>query len=540
MALLAGACGDSESDSTQTTIASDSRRNDRRSDTTAAATTTAAPRGNQPIAGGDNSADREAAPSTTIVASVTTLPPPLEQTRGGTTELREPEIENPFFDPRNSQLSTFAIDVDTGAYTFMRGQVDSGYLPDAATVRVEEYVNYFDPGYAPPAGDGTFAVYADGGPTPFTDSRRHEVVRIGVKAREVTPRQRKDLSLTLVIDVSGSMDEGGKLEIVKDSLDVLVDELDRADTISIVAYTDEAWVALEATDGGDKDAILDAISELRPLRSTNAEEGLRLGYDQADEMFDRDGQNRVILLSDGVANVGATGPESILDRINEETRRGIDLVTIGVGISNYNDHLLEQLADQGNGFYAYVDTRDEAKRLFREGLTSTLETIARDVKIQVEFDPDLVYEYRLLGFENRDIADRDFRDDSVDAGEIGAGHSVVALYEVELDREAYESRSAAFATVTLRWEDSDSGRVSEISGEIFGDSLASSFERTEPEFQLAATVAAYAEVLRGSRYLRDVSLGDIVEVARELPFRQLDDDAEEFLELVKDARRIAR
>ncbi len=537
MALLAGACGDSHSDTTQTTIASDSRQNNRSSETTAA------PRGNQPIAGGDNSSDRTVgttAAATTTAAPATTLGPREEESRRGETEFPAPENENPFVDPRDDGLSTFAIDVDTGAYTVMRAQIDSGHLPDVSTIRVEEYVNYFDPGYAPPAGDGTFAVYADGGPTPFTDSRRHEVVRIGVKAREVTPRQRKDLSLTLVIDVSGSMEGDGKLEVVKDSLDVLIDELDRADTISIVAYTDEAWVALEATDGGDKDAIRDAIRELRPLRSTNAEAGLRLGYDQADEMYDREGQNRVILLSDGVANVGATGPESILDRINEETRRGIDLVTIGVGISNYNDHLLEQLADQGDGFYAYVDTRDEAKRLFREGLTSTLETIARDVKIQVEFDPDLVYEYRLLGFENRDIADRDFRDDSVDAGEIGAGHSVVALYEVELDREAYESRSRAFATVSLRWEDSDSGRVSEISGEIFGDSLASSFERTEPEFQLAATVAAYAEVLRGSRYLRDVSLGDVVEVARELPFRQLDDDADEFLELVKDARRIAR
>ena len=257
-------------------------------------------------------------------------------------------------------------------------------------------------------------------------------------------------------------------------------------------------------------------------------------------MYDRDAQNRVLLLSDGVANVGNTGPESILARIGEETRRGIDMVTVGVGISNYNDELLEQLADQGDGFYAYIDTTDEAERLFREELTSTLETVARDVKVQVWFHPDLVREYRLLGFENRDIDDRDFRNDSVDAGEIGAGHTVVALYEVELDGDAYGRRSPAFAEVSLRWEDADTGRVDEITGDVFGDMLASSFRETEPEFRLAATVAAYAETLRESRYMRGISLRDIVDVANDLPLRQLDSDADEFVNLVELANRIAR
>ncbi|MFC2177192.1 von Willebrand factor type A domain-containing protein [Actinomycetota bacterium] len=533
VALLASACADSadEDRSPLTTIAGDSRRS---SNTTAAPATTAAPGGGrQPIAGG--SADASVASTTTAAA----LTEEGLSVRADVRDefYREREPINDFVDPSEDDLSTFAVDVDTGAYTIMRAQLDNGRLPDPSTVRVEEFVNYFDPGYAAPDG-GTFAVYADGGPTPFAQSRYHEVVRIGIKAREVANRQRKDLNLTLVIDVSGSMKEDGKLEIVKDALEVLVDELDRADRVSIVAYTDEAWVALDATDGGDKDRILSALSELEPLRTTNAEAGLILGYDMADSIYERDTQNRVILLSDGVANVGRTGPESILARISDETSRGIDLVTIGVGIDNYNDTLLEQLADQGDGFYAYVDTREEAERLFRDELTSTLETVARDVKVQVRFDPQVVAEYRLLGFENRDIRDDDFRDDSVDAGEIGAGHTVVALYEVELDEEAYGRRAPAFAEVSLRWEDADTGRVDEISGEVFADSLATSFGRTEPEFQLAATVAAYAEVLRGSRYMRGISLDEIADVANELPLRELSSDADEFIDLVERAEKI--
>lgn len=517
VALITGACGDSSDEPSPI-----------------APTTVAASR-TQPIAGGDDRPSPTEAPATTIAAeATTTVPGRVDEFIGA----ENPSV-NPFVDPNDDDLSTFAVDVDTGAYTIMRAQLDNGNLPDPNTVRVEEFVNYFDPGYPAPE-TTTFAVYADGGPTPFTQSRRHEVLRIGVKAREVAQRERKDLNLTLVIDVSGSMQEDDKLETVKDSLQVLVDELDRADTVAVVAYTNRAWVALEPTDGGDTDRIMDVINDLEPLRTTNAEAGLQLGYDQADEMFDRDAQNRVVLLSDGVANVGATGPDSILERIGEETRRGIDLVTIGVGISNYNDELLEQLADQGDGFYAYVDTQAEAERLFEEQLTSTLETVARDVKVQVQFDPDLVSEYRLLGFENRDIDDRDFRDDDVDAGEIGAGHSVVALYEVELDRDAYGSRADAFAEVSLRWEDADTGRVDEISGEVFGDMLATSFRDAEPEFRLAATVAAYAEVLRGSRYMRDVTLDEVFEVADNLPLRRLEDDADEFVDLVRRASRIAR
>ena len=443
---------------------------------------------------------------------------------------------NPFVDPVRDGLSTFAVDVDTGAYTLMRAWVNDGLLPDPDSVRVEEYVNYFDAGFDPPTQE-TFAIYADGGPTPFFDGR-NDVLRIVIQAHEVPERRRQDLNLTFVIDVSGSMKEQGKLDTVKDSLAVLVEELDRFDTVSIVSYNTDARVVLDPTPGDEKDDILDAIDDLRAGGSTNAEAGLLLGYDLADEAFVRDTVNRVVLLSDGVANVGNTGPEAILDEIGDRARDGIDLVTIGVGIATYNDVLLEQLADQGDGWYAYVDTYDEAGRLFQDRLTTSLETIARDMKVQVEFDPDLVEEYRLMGFENRDLDDDDFRDDRVDAGEVNAGHSVTALYEVGLARDAYRS-DQSFASVNVRWTNPDSNQVEEIFGDISADLLSGRFSRTSPEFQVAATVAAYAEVLRDSRYV-EVDLLDVLDEALELP-RDIEDPAfDEFVGLLEKAVSLGR
>jgi Ca-activated chloride channel family protein len=328
--------------------------------------------------------------------------------------------------------------------------------------------------------------------------------------------------------------------MVQDSLEVLIDELDRFDKVAIVAYNTEAEVVLEPTSVADARDIVDAILDLSAGGSTNAEAGLRLGYELADESFDRDAVNRVILLSDGVANVGNTGPEAILETIGEQSRRGIDLVTIGVGIATYNDVLLEQLADQGNGWYAYVDTAEEAERLFQDQLTTSLETVARDVKVQVEFDPDYVREYRLIGFENRDIADEDFRDDRVDAGDINAGHSVTALYEVALEREAYRT-DASFASVRVRWAEAETGRTEEIEGDVTTALLADRFAEASGDFQLVSSVAAYAEVLRESRWVRGLELEDLLDEVEELPWPEIDDDAAaEFMDLLEDAVRLAR
>lgn len=539
-ALLVAGCAGGDDSSTETTdgrridrpattAASDGSR--RSTETTAAPATTAAPETTAApaqIAGGETGMTRD--------REQTTVP---ETTVPAVTDTRfEDYGANPFEDPSEQALSTFSVDVDTGSYTLMRAWVRDGHLPHPDSVRVEEYVNYFDGGYAAPE-DSTFAVYADGGPTPFWGSR-NDILRIGIKAREVSERRRQDVNLTLVVDVSGSMDQHGKLNMVQDALEVLIDELDRFDTVSIVAYNTEAEVVLEPTPADEKREILDAVGRLNAGGTTNAEAGLILGYELADESFIRDGVNRVILLSDGVANVGNTGPEAILEEIGDHARRGIDLVTIGVGISTYNDVLLEQLADQGDGWYAYIDTQDEAERLFQEQLTTSLETVARDAKVQVEFDPDLVDEYRLIGFENRELDDEDFRDDTVDAGDINAGHAVTALYEVALTRDAYRTDDS-FATVRLRWTDADSGRVEEIEGQVGTNLLSDRFTQASAEFQLASAVAAYAEVLRDSRWVRGLDLEDVLDEVAELPWRELDDEAaDEFHDLVEDAVRLDR
>ncbi len=333
---------------------------------------------------------------------------------------------NPFVDPDEDEVSTFALDVDTASYTIAQRYVDDGNLPDPASVRVEEWVNAFDQGYPTPE-DETFAIVADGGPTPFTE-RDELLVRIGLQARDVRERARDDAHLTFVIDTSGSMEREGRLELVKDALRLLVAELDQGDTVAIVTFGDDARVLLGPTRATREGDILDVIDGLRPGGSTNLEAGLRLGYELARETLSENDVDRVVLASDGVANVGLTDPESILEGIRRDAEAGIELVSVGVGMGNYNDVLLEQLADQGDGFYAYVNQLDEARRLFTEDLTGTLQTVALDARAQVEFDRDIVAAYRLVGYENRAIDDGSFTDDSVDAGAIGAGHAVTALY----------------------------------------------------------------------------------------------------------------
>ncbi len=532
MAMIVSSCG-GDDDSSDTTSGRIDRPGttataDRSATTTTAVATETTAAAATAIAGGDRSLGSEESRDSEFVPE-TTVPEAVEFQDYGA---------NPFEDPQRDPLSTFAVDVDTGAYTLMRAWVNEGFLPDPNSVRVEEYVNYFDGGYVAPE-DSTFAVYADGGPSPYWDSR-NDILRIGIQAREVTERERQDVNLTLVVDVSGSMGDQGKLAMVQDALAILVDELDRFDTIGIVSYNTDADVVLKPTPVSQRGEILDAIDSLQAVGSTNAEAGLILGYELADESYQHGAVNRVMLLSDGVANVGNTGPGSILEEIGDQSRRGIDLVTVGVGISTYNDVLLEQLADQGDGWYAYVDTVDEAERLFQEQLTTSLETVARDVKVQVEFDPEYVAEYRLIGFENRDIADDDFRDDRVDAGDINAGHTVTALYEVSLTRDAYRVDDS-FATVRLRWTDAESGRPEEIEGDVGTGLLAESFAETSAEFQLVSAVAAYAEVLRDSRWVRGLDLDEILDEVDQLPWREIDDEAaEEFMDLLEKAVRLDR
>ncbi|MEP7379718.1 MAG: von Willebrand factor type A domain-containing protein, partial [Chloroflexota bacterium] len=386
---------------------------------------------------------------------------------------------NPFEDPNHDRYSTFAMDVDTASYGVSRGFLDTGSMPDPDSVRVEEFVNAFDYGYAPPA-DAAFAIHLDGGHTPFI-SANSILLRVGIKARDVPASQRPSVSLTFVIDTSGSM-AGDKLNLVKHALELLVSRLRGDDTVAIVSFSDSASLVLGPTSAADSWSIYDAIDALQSTGSTNAQAGLELGYDIATRGHRAGANDRVVLASDGVANVGLTDADSMLSRIDHEVALGVDLVTVGVGMGDFNDTLLEQLADRGNGFYTYVNDRVEADKVFGDQLAGTLETVARDAKVQVEFRPEAVSRYRLLGYENRAIADQDFRDPYVDAGEVGAGHSVTALYEIE---PAWNS-DGFLGTVRLRWTDPATGSEVSAVADIDLNQLGSEFFNSGPSFRLAA------------------------------------------------------
>jgi Ca-activated chloride channel family protein len=336
-----------------------------------------------------------------------------------------------------------------------------------------------------------------------------------------------------VIDVSGSMAREDRLELVKGALRLLVDHLRRTDRVAIVVFGSEARIVLDSTGADDRDEILGAIDELRPEGSTNAEAGLRIGYELARENAIECGINRVVLASDGVANVGLTDAGAILSTIREDAESGIQLVSVGVGMGNYNDALLEQLADDGDGFYSYVNDLQVARKLFVEDLVGTLDTVALDAKAQVEFDPDAVHAYRLIGFENRAIADHAFRDD-VPAGAIGAGHEVTALYALRLTGETFGSDR--LGTISLRWTDPESHRQREIAREIDASDLSRSFAETESHFKFDAIVAASAEVFRDSPWIEGYRIDDVVavadEVSEELPQT---DQVHDFLELLEHA-----
>lgn len=442
---------------------------------------------------------------------------------------------NPSIDTEDDNLSTFSLDVDTGSYTVMRNYLSDGNLPPAASVRVEEYVNFFAQGYSSPPAHQAFGISVDGAPSPFTQTERYQMLRVGIQGYEVDNNDRKDAALTFVIDVSGSMDMDNRLGLVKRSLELLVEQLRPTDTVAIVVYGTDARLVLHPTPGSKKGEILSAIYELRPEGATNAEAGLRLGYQAAMQGFMSGGINRVILCSDGVANVGETGADAILGEIKHYVEEGVTLTTIGFGMDNYNDTLMEQLADNGDGFYAYIDDMDEARRLFIDEITGTLQTIALDAKVQVDFNRDVVMRYRLVGFENRAVADDQFRDNTVDAGEIGAGHTVTALYEVKLYPEAY----GRIATVNMRWQDPDTRSVTEISRDFDTGQLAFDFHASDPYFQRAVVVAEFAELLKESYWAEESSMRDVYREAERIhEYLYHDDVMDEFVELVRKASQL--
>ncbi|GAA3071084.1 vWA domain-containing protein [Streptomyces glomeratus] len=390
----------------------------------------------------------------------------------------------------SGRLSTFALDVDTASYGYARRALAEGRLPEPSTVRPEEFVNSFDQHYERPAGNG-FTVTVDGARTGPDD---WSLLRVGLATGTAPPEsERPPAALTFVVDISGSMGEPGRLDLVRDSLGVLTDRLRDDDSVALVTFSDEARTVLPMTRlGGHRARVHDAVDELRPTDSTNLGAGVRTGYATAVGGLRPGATNRVVLLSDGLANTGDTDADTILERIaNARREHGITLFGVGVG-SEYGDALMERLADRGDGHTTYVSTTDDAHRVFCDQLPQNVQLTAREAKAQVAFDPRNVREFRLIGYDDRRVADRDFRDDRVDGGEIGPGHTVTALYAVRTRPGA----TGHLATASVRWLDPATRAPHEESGQVETGSLDDDLGHAPYGLQVAATAAYFAESLR--------------------------------------------
>jgi Ca-activated chloride channel family protein len=418
--------------------------------------------------------------------------------------------KNRWTDATKDHLSTFAADVDTAAYTLARRKLTEGALPPSAAVRVEEFVNYFRYTFPEPAAGTPFAVVMDAAPSPLAPGRH--ILRVGVATRAQAPSQRKPAHLVFLVDVSGSMASPDRLDLAKRSLRILTNNLKDGDTVALVTYAGASELILAATGLDHKAQILNAIDRLESGGSTAMGSGIDLAYRQAMLGLAPGAISRVIICTDGDANVGSHTHDEILKIIAGRAKEGVTLSTIGFGVGNYKDELMEQLADKGNGNNFYIDSLSAAKRVFQEQLGSTLEVVAKDVKLQVDFDPSLVSHYRLVGYENRDIKDDDFRNDKVDAGEIGAGHQVTAVYEIELTAKA-KLGSAPLGGVRIRHKQPRGEKATEAAFPMIGGAQVS-FANAPADLRFAFAVAAFADVLRNGQDAEHWSLTQIRDIAK--------------------------
>jgi len=471
-------------------------------------------------------------------------PPPMFHQQDVDTERYAHEKDNPVHLVREQPVSTFSIDVDTGAYANVRRFLNAGQLPPQDAVRVEEMINYFDYGYDVPADRKTpFKVSTELAAAPW--NQQALLLKIGIKGFEVAAAERPAANLVFLIDVSGSMQSPDKLPLLKNAFRLLTDQLTERDRVSMVVYAGSSGVVLEPTSGKDKYKILAALDRLEAGGSTNGAAGIEQAYALARSQNIPNGINRVVLATDGDFNVGVVNFEALVDRAERERTSGVALTTLGFGTGNYNDQLLERLADAGNGNYAYVDNLSEARKVLVSELSSTLFTIAKDVKIQVEFNPAEVQEYRLIGYENRMLAREDFSNDKVDAGEIGAGHRVTALYEIIPaggkghveplrygDQSKPQGKTGELAHVRLRYKQpsSDSSQLLEYPIEV---KSAVTLAKTSDDFRFAASVAAFGQLLKGGKYIGGFGYDDIVSLARGGLSADNDGYRREFVSLVK-------
>jgi len=422
-------------------------------------------------------------------------------------ETYEEVVENDFIDTASEDTSTFSIDVDNASYTLMRRDINRGVLPVRAGVRPEEYINFFDYAYPEPVEEQAFSINLEVAPSEFGQDKH--LVRIGVKGKEVSPATMKHNNIVFLIDVSGSMQGAHKLSLVKQSLTSLLDNLRPDDTVGIVVYAGRDAVVLESTAVASRERIQSAIDNLKSGGSTNAEAGIVAAYDMAERHKVEGANNRVIILTDGDFNVGKRGQE-LIDYIASQRERHLSITCMGYGLGNYNDYHMENIAKEGNGNYYYVDTLEEADRVFGTDLPSTLEVIAADVKIQVAFNGEAVTRYRLAGYDNRVLNNEDFENDSVDAGEIGPGHNVTAYYEIELAPDALDE--ALLAEVRVRHKSQYGEASTEFSRGIKMNQIQASFSDASSDFQFAAAVLEFAEILRGSKHSDGARFVDVLDI----------------------------
>ncbi len=441
---------------------------------------------------------------------------------------------NPIHLVSESPVSTFSIDVDTASYSNIRRIIAQGSMPRADAVRVEEMINYFSYGY-PNTGstDDPFSVYTEIGPSPWHPNRH--LLHVGIKGHEIPEADLPPANLVFLIDVSGSMQSADKLALLKTSMKMLIRRLSHADRVAIVVYAGAAGTVLEPTSGSEQATILSAIDRLSAGGSTNGGAGIRLAYSLAEQGFITEGVNRVILATDGDFNVGTTDNQALKNLVESKRVSGVALSVLGFGSGNYNDALMQELAQIGNGNAAYIDTLNEARKVLVDEIGATLNIIARDVKIQIEFNPQAVEEYRLIGYETRYLSREDFNNDAVDAGDIGAGHTVTALYEVALKgsggslidplrygnsapasaegAQAETAQASELAYLKLRYKLPDSEGSRLISRAIVRDQIVGKLPETSDNYRFSAAVAGFGQILRGGEFTGEFDLEAVGKLA---------------------------
>ncbi|MFY8351071.1 vWA domain-containing protein [Pseudoalteromonas sp. SSM20] len=452
-------------------------------------------------------------------------PPPEYFTQPQNQDNYLPSDSNGVFQAATTPLSTFSVDVDTGSYANVRSHLSMGQKPPKDAIREEAFINYFDYNYRVPEDKSQpFATYTELAPAPWSDERH--ILRIGLQGYDLPVSERKPSNLVFLVDVSGSMHDKNKLPLLVQSLTMMVKQLSARDTVSLVTYAGNTELVLSPTKGNEKQTIIDALQKLQAGGGTHGESGIKMAYQAATKAFIKGGVNRIILATDGDFNVGTTNIDALKDMIADKRKQGISLTTLGFGRGNYNDAMMEQLANIGDGNHAYIDTLHEAQKVLLRQMSGTLQSIANDVKIQLEFNPAHVKEYRLIGYQNRLLKDEDFNNDNVDAGEIGAGHTVTALYELTLagnkgqvDALRYQQKQVVSSSdellqVKIRYKlpgETESKLISQV---VNKQRVLNNFDSASLDFKFATSVAAFAQKLKQSQYLGSMNYHDIATIAR--------------------------